>query len=68
MKDTKKKKGLASPDLPKEVIVSICDLFTDDEIGQRINDYLAEKYGFCNNGFTYSELLTISDIDWDTGD
>lgn len=66
MKDTKK--GVVSPKLPKQVKVRLSDLFDswfDDELTEHINNYLFEKYGFCNNGYSYDDTITISDIDWE---
>jgi len=69
MKDTKKKKGLASPKLPKKVVIDLKEL--DDEIGYLLGDYLSDTYGYCHYGFTYAikgDKVVCSDIDWDTSD
>ena len=55
--------------LPKTVKVSLLDLMDswfDDELTQRINDYLSNKYGYCVNGYVFDDIITITNIDWDT--
>lgn len=55
--------------LPKEITLSLSDIFDswfDEELCERINNYLAEKYGYCNKGFNYTDEITITNIDWDT--
>ena len=46
--------------LPKETIVTITsdDADLDDEvsIADYISDYLSDEFGFCHNGFEYSEI------------
>ena len=56
-------------DLPKEIKVDLWSLLNEnqkDEINELINDHLAEKYGYCNNGFCFDMTIKVCDIDWDT--
>lgn len=69
----KYKKILEQPKrLPRTVKVSLTELFNrfDSELESRltecINEHLAEKYGFCNNGYCYTDTIVVSNIDWDT--
>lgn len=39
-----------------------------ERIVDEINDYLAERYGFCNTGFGYEIKIDLDGITWDTED
>ena len=56
-----------TPQLPETVIVDL-NLY-DLEIGDIISNFITEKFGYCNNGFSYEfkdDKLIITHIDWDT--
>ncbi len=59
---------MAKSKLPSKVKVRLCDLMDnwfDDELNEAINNFLADKYGFCNNGYCLDDTITITNIDWD---
>ena len=41
---------------------------TRDMIINDINEYLAETYGYCNNGYGYEINIEVNHIDWDVED
>lgn len=51
--------------LPKELILTEQDngYLLPDEFIESVNDYLADRYGYCNKGFLIEIKLT--DIEWD---
>jgi len=53
-------------ELPTKIEVDIFDIISDDELSEKVNEYLATKYGFCVNSYNYGCSIVISDIDWDT--
>lgn len=53
-------------ELPREIEVGIDELINDDDMSEAINEFLAKKYGFCNNGYCYGGSIVITNIDWDT--
>ena len=57
---------IEEPNLPSKVEIGIEELNLSDEVVEAINNYLADKYGYCNNGFSYGGSIIINDIDWDT--
>lgn len=50
--------------LPKRVSIDLSKLMCGDIVGDAINEYLSDKYGFCTNSWCYK--ITVFDIDWDT--
>ena len=57
--------------LPKELKLDLWELLdsnTKDRVCELVNDYLADTYGYCNNGFCYDMTIEVADIDWDTED
>lgn len=60
-------KDLTEPELPTEIDLGATDfVFSEglaDDIADAINEYLAEKYGYCVN--CYGWEIKITDIDWD---
>lgn len=55
-------------DLPDEVILTADDsgYSLTDEFCESVNEFLADKYGFCNGG--WSVEIKVSNIDWDTSE
>ena len=52
--------------LPNKVVLKTEQLpdYVCENIEEFISDYLADKYGYCNNGYGYSVHIEINDIDW----
>ena len=55
-----------SIDLPSEVTVTFEDLnlpdnATDEDIEDKLAEYLTENYGFCHNGFFFEKIDAWSD-------
>lgn len=54
--------------LPKEIDLTTSDFTMSEELADRlseeINDYLAEKYGFCVESYGWE--LKLTEINWDT--
>ena len=58
---------ITEPDLPDEIdLAEADDFFVPDQMYHEINEYLADKYGFCVNG--YGLELKVVSLDWDTED
>lgn len=55
-------------DLPDEVILTADDsgYSLTDEFCESVNEYLADKYGYCNGGWAVE--IKVSNIDWDTSE
>lgn len=53
-------------DLPDEVILTADDsgYRLTDEFVESVNEFLADKYGYCNGGWAVE--IKVSNIDWDT--
>ena len=53
-------------DLPDEVILTADDsgYRLPDKFVESVNEFLADKYGFCNGGWAVE--IKVSNIDWDT--
>lgn len=54
--------------LPKEVKIFVGDVLDKDEIDQittKIDDYLADKYGYCVESYCINDIK-LSYIEWDT--
>lgn len=67
--EERKDKTMSSiKDLPDEVILTAddSDYRLTDEFCESVNEYLADKYGFCNGGWAVE--IKVSNIDWDTSD
>ena len=41
------------------------DKYAYEAIGEKLNDLLSNKYGFCVNGYGYDIKIEFTDIDWD---
>lgn len=56
--------------LPTSLALTDSDLSSVllERIVDEINDYLAERYGFCNTGFGYEIKIDLDAITWDTED
>lgn len=64
------RKDLTEPELPTEIDLGKSDFIMSnelaDDLANEINEYLAEKYGYCVN--CYGWELKLTDIDWDTSE
>lgn len=40
------------------------DFMLPDDMVEYINDYLADKYGYCNKGWCWK--ISLDDVEWDT--
>lgn len=56
--------------LPENITLTDDDLSAEllDKIVEEINDYLADKYGYCNTGYGYNIKIDLDGISWDTED
>lgn len=59
---------ITEPSLPEEIVLTgEKDFEMSDELMDKlceeINDYLSDKYGYCNSGWCYE--IKVSDIMWD---
>ena len=52
--------------LPKQVKIDITKI--NEDLSELINDYLAERYGYCTNSYCYSGTIVVNNIEWDKED
>lgn len=58
---------ITEPNLPIDLdITAQEDFIPSDELVNEINEYLADKYGYYPNSYSYS--VKIYSIDWDLND
>lgn len=67
---TEKQKNKILKTLPNKVIIKneLIDKYTAEALCDAINEYLSDKYGYCNNGYNYDVKIEITNIDWDLED
>lgn len=54
--------------LPDELKLNGFDFLSESDVSDlndNINSYLANTYGYCNNGFRWKITIELTDIDWD---
>lgn len=65
---SKKEKILKN--LPKDVVITHEDI--PDELAEKltewVNEFIAEKYGYCNKGYSWDLTMTAYNVDWDLDD
>ena len=58
-------------ELPNELKLNGFEFLSErqqSEIVDDINNFLANTYGFCNNGFQWKISIKLKNIDWDTSE
>lgn len=55
-------------ELTDEDIDKVLSGDTLERISEEINDYLADKYGYCTEGYGYEIKINIDQITWNTED